>query len=97
MSRAHQRRIHSCVLRAGVHMSVFVGHRVAAAHMMLSSVHPPRPRPLCVATANTRLGRWAQAENRFTITYCPPTDGPISQADIESTNLQCELPTPAPL
>jgi len=52
---------------------------------------------LCVATADQRLGRWAQAENRFTITYCPPTDGPISQADIESTNLQCELPTPAPL
>ena len=38
-----------------------------------------------VAAARLML---SSSEKRFTITYCPPTDGPISREDIESVHLQ---------
>jgi len=38
-----------------------------------------------VAAAHLML---SSSEKRFTITYCPPTDGPISREDIEGVHLQ---------
>jgi len=38
-----------------------------------------------VAAAHLML---SSSENRFSITYCPPVDGPISREDIEGVHLQ---------